>query len=70
MSAAFKNQARCLNKMIDARDETQAHMYLEQLLLLPVDVQDKIIEDINNSSNCDNDCVADIIGRYSMLDMR
>jgi len=70
MSAAFRNQARCLNKMIDAKDETQARMYLEQLLLLPVGVQDRIIEDISQLNNCNNDCVADIIGRYSMLDLK
>ena len=31
MSAIFRYQAQCLNKMIDANNETQAHIYLEQL---------------------------------------
>ncbi|PHR85556.1 MAG: hypothetical protein COA59_00985 [Colwellia sp.] len=70
MSAMWTCQARCLKKMMDANNETQAHMYLEQLLLFPVDIQDKIIEDISNLRNCNSDAVAGIIGNYSMMDLR
>lgn len=70
MSSTWTNQARCLMNMIDSNNETQAHMYLEQLLLFPVDIQDKIIEEISQLRNCNNDSVANIIGNYSMMDLR
>ncbi|NQY89879.1 MAG: hypothetical protein HRT51_19480 [Colwellia sp.] len=70
MSATWTSQARCLKKMIDANNETQAHMYLEQLLLFPVDIQDKIIEDISHLTNCSSDAVAGIIGHYSIVDLK
>jgi hypothetical protein len=63
-------QARYLKEMIDANNETQAHMYLEQLMLFPVDIQDKIIEEISHLSNCNSDAVASIIGNYSIMDLR
>jgi len=56
--------------MIDANNETQAHIYLEQLLLFPLDVQDKIIEEISHLSNCNSDAVASIIGHYSIMDLK
>ncbi|MBL4940634.1 MAG: hypothetical protein JKY81_03100 [Colwellia sp.] len=70
MSAMFRCQARRLNTMIDANNETQAHIYLEQLLLFPVDIQDKIIEEISHLSNCSSDAVAHIIGHYSIMDLQ
>jgi len=70
MSSMWICQARCLTKMIDANNEAQAHMYLEQLLLFPVDIQDKIIEDISHLNNCNSEAVASIIGNYSMMDLR
>jgi len=70
MSTPWTCQARCLKKMIDSNNETQAHMYLEQLLLFPVDIQDKIIEEISHLRNCTNDAVASIIGNYSIMDLR
>tara|TARA_R110001583_G_scaffold2233_7_gene16427 strand:- start:13481 stop:13693 length:213 start_codon:yes stop_codon:yes gene_type:complete len=70
MSAIFRQQAQCLNKMIDANNETQAHIYLEQLLLFPVDIQDKIINEISHLGNCNSDAVANIIGRYSIVDLK
>jgi len=56
--------------MIDANNETQAHIYLEQLLLFPVDIQDKIIEEISHLRNCSSDAVANIIGHYSIMDLK
>ena len=70
MSEAFRKQAQRLNKMIDANNSTQAHMYLEQLLLFPVDIQDRIIDDISHLGNCNSEDVAKIISRYSMIDLR
>ncbi len=70
MSATWKHQARCLNQMINENKETQAHLYLEQLLLFPLDIQDKIIEEISHLGNCNSDAVAIIIGHYSIQDLK
>jgi len=70
MRTTWSCQARCLKQMMDANNETQAHMYLEQLLLFPLDIQDKIIEEISHLSNCNIEDVAGIIGNYSMMDLR
>lgn len=70
MSATWKQQARQLNQIIDAHNETQAHIYLEHLLLFPVDIQDKIIEEISHLHNCNSDAVASIIGHYSIVDLK
>lgn len=70
MSAIWKNHAMRLANMINCNNETQAHLYLEQLMLFPVDVQDKIIEEISSLTRCNNEAVADIIGRYSMPELK
>lgn len=70
MSSMFKYQAQYLKQMIDENNNTQAHMYLEQLLLFPVDVQDSIIEEISHLNNCNSDSIANILGHYSMLDLK
>lgn len=70
MSATYRNQAQCLNKMINANNETQAQLYLKQLLLFPVDVQDKIIEEISHLTNCDNDAIASVIAHYAITELR
>ena len=59
-----------LAEMISHNNETEAHLYLEQLMLFPVDIQDKIIEEISNLGQCNSDAVANIIGRYSMMDLK
>jgi len=56
--------------MIDANNDTQAHLYLEQLLLFPVDIQDRIIEEISHLSNCNSDSIANILGHYSILELK
>jgi hypothetical protein len=70
MRTTWTCQARRLNQLMDSNNDTQAHMYLEQLLLFPVDVQDKIIEEISHLNNCNSEDVASIIGNYSMMDLR
>ena len=70
MSEIFRPQAQRLNKLLDANNDTQAHMYLEQILLLPLDIQDKIIDDISHLSTCSCDAIANIIGQYSIIDLR
>ncbi|MDP7591991.1 MAG: hypothetical protein QF552_04715 [Litorilituus sp.] len=67
MSAIFKGKTQPLNQMVDINNQAQAYLYLEQLLLLPVDIQDRIFEDISQLNNCNSDCVTDIISHYSML---
>lgn len=70
MSAIWKSHAMHLANMINQNNETEAHLYLEQLMLFPVDIQDKIIEEVSNLSQCSSDAVASIIGRYSMMDLK
>lgn len=69
MSAVWKYQAHHLKTMIDANKETQAHLYMERLMLFPVDIQDRIIEDISHLPNCSTDAIATILGRYSIVDL-
>jgi len=70
MSAIWKNHASRLAEFINNNNETQAHLYLEQLMLFPVDIQDKIIEDISQLQHCNNDAVSSIIGKYSMFELK
>jgi hypothetical protein len=70
MSAIWSNHANHLTKLINNNNETQAHLYLEQLMLFPVDVQDKIIEDISQLDQCNNDAVSNIIKHYSMFELK
>jgi hypothetical protein len=70
MSAIFSYQAQRLNEMLDSNNDTQAHIYLEQLLLFPVDIQDKIIEDISSLKNCTSDAIARIIGHHSIIELK
>jgi hypothetical protein len=69
MSAIWKYQAQRLNQLIDENNEIQAHIYMEQLLLFPVDVQDRIIEEISLLPQCSRDAVANILGSYSVTDL-
>lgn len=70
MSATWKYQARRLKQMIDSNNETQAHLYMEHLLLFPVDIQDRIIEEISHLPHCTSDAVANILGHYSILELK
>ena len=70
MSSIWKYQARRLKQMIDANNETQAHLYMERLLLFPIDIQDKIIEDISRLPHCNSDAVATILGHYSIFELK
>lgn len=70
MSAIWQYQAQRLKQMIDANNVTHAHLYMEQLMLFPVDVQDRIIEDISLLQDCSSEAVAHILGHYSMMDLR
>jgi len=56
--------------MIAENNETRVPMYLEQLLLFPLDIQDIIIEEISHLDHCDSDAIARIIHHYSMIDIK
>lgn len=66
MSPIWKTHAINLTNMLRENKEIQAHLYLEQLMLLPVDIQDMIIEDVSYLNHCDSDTVARIICQYSI----
>lgn len=68
MSEAFRKEAQRLNRMIDSNNAIQAHIYFEQLMLFPVDIQDKIIDEISQLGNCKSEAIASIIKRYTMID--
>lgn len=70
MSSVWTNQANDLAQFLDNNNETQAHMYLEQLMLFPVDIQDKIIEEISHLVQCSSEDIARIITHYSMMEIQ
>jgi hypothetical protein len=65
MSAIWKNHAIKLTDMIKENNELKAHLYLEQLMLFPVNVQDDIIEEISHLKHCHTEAVAGIISHYT-----
>jgi len=70
MSAIWNSHASTLAKYLDCNNELQAHLYLEQLLLFPVDVQDKIIEEISQLGQCNQEAIAAIINNYTMVERK
>lgn len=70
MSSTWKYQAHRLKQIIDSNNETHAHLYMEKLLLFPIDIQDKIIEDISHLPDCNNAAVANILGHYSIRELK
>ncbi|WP_286235550.1 hypothetical protein [Thalassotalea sediminis] len=70
MSAIWRSHASRLAELMANNNETQAHLYLEQLMLFPVDIQDKIIEDISHLSNCNSEAISNVISNYTMFELR
>lgn len=70
MSSLWTYHARRLKEMMTCNNETQAHLYLEQLMLFPVDIQDKIIEEISHLGKCSEESISAIIGNYSMMELK
>ena len=70
MSAIWKNHACRLAEMMSNNNETQAHLYLEQLMLFPVDIQDKIINEISHLNNCSSEEISEIISKYSIFELK
>lgn len=65
MSFITSRQAKYITELINCNNETQAHIYMETILLFPVDVQDKIIEKVSSLPYCNSDEIAKIISEYS-----
>ncbi|WP_068547653.1 hypothetical protein [Thalassotalea crassostreae] len=65
MGSIWDNHASYLAKLLDTNDELQAHLFLEQLMLFPVDIQDKIINEISNLPKCNVEDISQIIGFYA-----
>ncbi|TLU66323.1 hypothetical protein FE810_06420 [Thalassotalea litorea] len=65
MGSVWRHHAEHLANLITEKDELKAHLYLEQLMLFPVDIQDKIIEDIAKLPRCSTDDIAEIISYYT-----
>lgn len=65
MSFITSRQAKYITELINCHNETQAHIYMETILLFPVDIQDKIIEKISLLPYCSSDEVAKIISEFS-----
>ncbi|MBL4911222.1 MAG: hypothetical protein JKX78_14575 [Alteromonadaceae bacterium] len=70
MSAIWNSHATKLAEYLDCNNELQAHLYLEQLMLFPVDIQDKIIEDISHLTQCNQEAIAAIINNYTMTETK
>ncbi len=66
MSSIWLSHAKSLNDLMRDQNEVQAHLYMEQLMLLPVDTQDKIIEEISELGNCSSDAIAAILAHYEI----
>ena len=70
MSAIWRNHATRLVDFVSNNNEIQAHLYLEQLMLFPVDIQDKIINDISHLAHCNCEAVSNIISQYTMFELK
>ena len=67
MGSLWHHQAEHLGDLLSTNDELQAHLYLEQLMMFPVDIQDKIIYEISSLPKCNTDDIAEIITFYTTL---
>jgi hypothetical protein len=70
MSVIWKNHANRLVDFVNNNNEVQAHLYLEQLMLFPLDIQDKIINDISHLTHCNCEAVSNIISQYMMCELK
>lgn len=69
MNALWENHASRLIDLLNSNNETQAHLYLEQLMLFPLHVQDEIIEKISRLPYCTKESVCEIFFQYTMVDL-
>lgn len=54
--------------LVDEQKETQLHHYLGEIMVFPLDVQDKIIEEISMLPLCTKGAVTDILNYYTQLE--
>ena len=69
MKSTWSNNVDNIFNFIDIIQDTPARVTLEQLMLFPVDIQDKIIEDISLLPLCTNEAVAKIINIYKQSEI-
>lgn len=65
MNTLWAEDAGHLLNLSNEIKETQTYFYLEQLMLFPEDIQDKIIEDISHLPLCTKEAIASIMHNYS-----
>ncbi|WP_371379115.1 hypothetical protein [Thalassotalea aquiviva] len=65
MESIWQHHAEHLGELVNAKDELQAHLFLEQLMLFPVDIQDKIINDIASLGKCKTEDIEEILSYYA-----
>ena len=70
MSALWNCHSMRLISLINNNNETQAHLYLEQVMLLPLNIQDEIIEKISRLQHCSTEAVSEIISEYTLIDLQ
>ena len=70
MSTLWSYHARRLKELIDCNNEAQAHLFLEQLMLLPVDIQDRIIEEVSELAKFNENAIAQIINDNTMMELK
>lgn len=69
MSSVWINHAQHLKELID-NHQTQAHLFLEQLMLLPVDIQDVIIEEISHLQTCNVEAITSVINNRLKMELK
>ena len=67
MSTLWENHTCDIVKFLTEKNETKAHLYMTQLLHFPVDIQDKIIEEISQLPQCTHKDIAKIIAKYTRV---
>jgi len=57
-------------EFVNSNNEVQAHLYLEQLMLFPVDIQDEIINDVSHLAYCNYESVSKVISQYTIFELK
>ncbi|WP_018693769.1 hypothetical protein [Algicola sagamiensis] len=64
MNSVMMHQADVLRNLMHDKDDTKAHLYLEELMI-PVDVQDQILTDISRLDKLTSKSIANILEHRS-----
>jgi hypothetical protein len=54
--------------LVNEQKETQLHHYLGEIMVFPLEIQDKIIEEISMLPLCTKGAVTDILNYYTNLE--